>query len=433
MRRVLKMKKIALLLLVFLYTLSLFSVCMCALAEETQPPEPGIYSPHAKYMLMVDVQSDTVMYEANADATFSPGGLTKILTAITAIENYGDLSKKITVKKGYYEKYNYKDGNIGLKYDEVMSAKNMIEGLLLYDAGDCAYALAHNIGYKKFIKSMNDIAKKAGATNSAFSNPDGCEDDNHKTTLRDMYLITKYAMQNEFFSEVFGADRIEIGATNKSDIRILFNKNQFLSNYYSLDNFNPNINGAKSYTNSNEDCGIVANYKTPSNDILILCAKSDIESPIVYAYDDVEYLIKYATENYSKHTLLAAEEFVSEVNVPNAKGKKRLLLVNEKEIRTVLENNHDASKLQTKTIVNEKIRAPIKKGDVLGKTEIYYGDKKCGSSNLLAYSDVESSFFVYMGYIGGIIFGSFYFKLIIIAFIAVFAIRAININKGKRK
>ena len=130
--------------------------------EEKKEEKPKEYLPHSKYMLAVDLNSGLFTYEKNSDESFKPGALVKILTAITVLENVKDINKKVTVPEGILEDYNYDCGNIGLRYGEILSVRTLLEAMLIYDAGDCALALAHTTGesYEKFIALMNDTAKK---------------------------------------------------------------------------------------------------------------------------------------------------------------------------------------------------------------------------------------------------------------------------------
>ena len=171
----------------------------------------------AKAYILMDADTGRVLYEKNADKQFNPGGLVKILTAITAIELCDDLTKKVTVEEGVLENFDYEMSNIGLIYGETLSVQTLLKAMMVYDAGDCALVLANEVGksYSEFIDSMNAIAKKAGAQNSKFTDPAGCGDKDQETTLNDMYKISKYAMKNAAFVKIAKDDYIEIAPTNK--------------------------------------------------------------------------------------------------------------------------------------------------------------------------------------------------------------------------
>lgn len=400
--------------------------------EETQK---STYSYHSKYMLLADLGSDLVLYEKNCEDEIAPSGFAKILTAITVLEQCSDITKKVTVKDGILKDYNYNNRNIGLKYGEKISIEDLLKAMLVYDAGDCAIALAHSVGdsYESFVDKMNETAKNAGAQNSSFVHPSGFNAKGQKTSLMDMYYITKYALKNKTFAEFVSLDRIEIKPTNKhSESRILFNTNQFITTYYSLDHYNANVYGVKSYYNDTENCGVIAKYNDLQNNLLVLCAGADTIEGNSYAYNDASHLISYAKENYTQVNVVNKERFMAEVDIANGKNAPRLLLVTQDRIKTMLPTNYDSELLEIKTQTKDEIYAPIKKGDVLGKTTVYYDGKKCGEVNLLAYSDIEKSNIVFIGKKLSLIFESVYFKLIVALIIFAFIYKLLD-NKKKAK
>lgn len=442
------MRKLLYLIMLTIYISVNIGFCVNAIAEnsetkkasvsenkETDEEKPQKYSPRSNLMLMVDMDSGLIMYEKNADEHFSPGSLAKILTAITALENCDNITKTVTIENGILENYDYDNGNIGLKYGENISIKNMIEAMLINDAGDCALAIAHSVGksYDEFVAAMNETAEKAGAKSSRFINPAGFDEKGQKTTLRDMYYITEYALKNDIFAKIVDTERIEIGPTNKyDDSRILFNTNQFITTYYSLNHYNANMHGVKGYYNTSKDCGMIAKYKDLQNNLLILCAESEHENGNSYAYNDVEYMLNVAKENFTQVSLVGKEEFVSEIEMPNGKNAGRLLLISEDAIKAKLPVDYDKSKIERKTELENKILAPIKKGEVLGTISVYYNGEKCGESKLLAYSDIEKSTINHIKYRLSMIVGSGYFKAAVIILILIFIIRAVQLNRKKK-
>lgn len=433
------MKKIIPAIILTLCTISSCFFGNIAFAEPDNEKETKktTYSPHSKYMLMADLGSDLVLYEKNCVDKIAPSGFAKILTAITVLEQCDDITKKVSIKDGILKDYNYNNRNIGLKYGEKISIEDMLKAMLVYDAGDCAIALAHSVGesYDSFVDKMNETAKNAGAENSSFVHPAGFEVKGQKTTLMDMYYITKYALKNKTFAKIVSLDRIEIKPTNKySESRILFNTNQFITTYYSLDHYNANVYGVKSYYNDAENCGVIAKYNDLQNNLLVLCAGADTKEGNSFAYNDAKHMITYAKENFTQVNVVNKEQFMAEVEIPNGKDAERLLLVSEDRIKTMLPINYDANLLEIKTETKDKIYAPIKKGDVLGKTTVYYDGKKCGEVNLLAYSEIEKSTIVYIGKKLSLVFASVYFKLIVGIFIIAFVYKLLdNRKQAKRK
>jgi len=398
--------------------------------------EPKEYTPTSDYMLIIDLDSSRILYDDDSEKEFNPGSLVKILTAITAIENCSDLSKKIYASQPILDNYDYDThGNIGLGYGEKITVRNMIEAMLITDAGDCAITIAHNTGksYDEFIRLMNETAKKAGAQNSTFTDPAGIEQKHQKTTLSDMAKIVQYALKNPTFSSMISKEKIEIPKTNKtSGPRIIYNRNNFVSKYYSTNYYNPDIKCAKNYYNNPDDCGIIALYQNSVNNILLLCAKSKFTYTNL-AYDDINYLIDYTNKNFKQVTLISQNEFVYEVGINNGYNSDRVLLVSSTPVTVKLENDYDSSEITRKIKLNGSISAPVKKGQFLGTATIYYKDEKCGEAKLISYSDIEKSNITYIKYKLKSIVDSWYFKLFIVIILIVFIYKVIKVNKGKKK
>lgn len=407
--------------------------------DKDEEDEEEVYMPASRQMLAVDLNNDLILFNQNEDEIINPGSLVKIATAITAIDLCkGEIKKKVTVPDDALENYSRSDGNVGLLAGEVLTIEELIECMLLADAGDCAFALARITAksYDEFIDAMNETAKNAGAEKTVFTDPTGCESENQKTTLSDMYLITKYALQNEKFASIVKTNGIEIAANktyNKK--RYIFNTNQFVCKYYSDMHYNPYMEGVKGYVNSDDDCGMIAKYTVGNTNLLLLCSESYIEDNLNYSYNDIEYLIEYVNETYTETVIVKKEEFIHEVKLNNAKDTNRILLASSNATRALLPLYYDRNKITKEITVDDNITAPIKKGEVLGKMVVYYDGTKCGESDLVAYNDVESSMTEYLKQKIDTLISSWYFKTAVAVCISAFVILTVirNVNKKKSK
>ena len=404
------MKKIILCFIIAIYTLTSSFSCFCAPSgekaektaadekEEKPKKESGTdknYVPHADYMLLCDVESGFRIYSKGSKKVINPYGLTKILTAITVIENQKDINKEITVPKNILKDYDYSYGNISLASGEKISIKNLLYALIMQDAGDCAIALAHTTGksYDEFIKLMNETAKKIGAESSVFTEPAGFNKSPQKTTLEDMAKITSYALKNPIFSEIAKTQRYEIPSNNICKYpRVFFSKNYFLTRFYSEDYFNTRVSGVKGYYKDNEDTGLVIRYTKGNDDLLVLTAKADYIDGTNYAYEDTLYLLKKGEDYFTKERLIKKEEFVCETELKNAKGTNRVLIVAMNDIVAKLPQKYNKKLITREIKLRDNIEAPLKKYEELGTLHIYYDGFEVGSAQLASYSEIEKSF-----------------------------------------
>ncbi len=164
--------------------------------------------------LLMDLDTETLLYSKNIDKKYYPASITKILTVLLAVEN-SSMDEIVT----FSEDSIYKTGGSGIARDvgEKMTMEECLYAVMLESANECAYAVAEHIAgsLNKFVKMMNDRAKKIGCTASHFVNPNGLPDKKHYVTARDMALIAKEAYANETFRLFCGTKRYTIQPTNK--------------------------------------------------------------------------------------------------------------------------------------------------------------------------------------------------------------------------
>jgi D-alanyl-D-alanine carboxypeptidase (penicillin-binding protein 5/6) len=150
---------------------------------------------------LIDVQSGRILWSKAGDKRLRIASLTKIMTAIIAIE-HGDLSDMITVSAQAYAK---EGSSIYLQLGQQMSLHHMLYGMMLRSGNDAATAIAEHIGgsIEGFSILMNEKAQLLGMYDSHFGNPTGLDDvKDHFSTAHDMALLTAYALQNPVFQEI---------------------------------------------------------------------------------------------------------------------------------------------------------------------------------------------------------------------------------------
>lgn len=216
------------LLTIFLTVLvSLTTITSVNLQVDAKALQKDFFSSSAE--IIMESASKRVLYSNNANEKKYMASTTKILTAITVIEN-ANLNTLIVVDK---KTTGIEGSSIYLKEGEKLTVKDLLYGLMLRSGNDCAETLAHHVSgsNEKFAILMNETAKKAGATNSNFVNPHGLHDDNHYTTAYDLALISSYAIKNPVFKEIVSTKKTTIPHTTNEYDRVLINKNKMLSTF----------------------------------------------------------------------------------------------------------------------------------------------------------------------------------------------------------
>lgn len=187
----------------------------------------------SKAEAVMEVLSGRILSERNADEKLPMASTTKIVTAITVIDNF-DTERVIVVPK---QCVGTEGSSIYLKEGEKYKIIDLLYGLMLRSGNDAAETLAVVLSgsIKEFAALMNKTAEKAGATNSSFINPHGLSEENHYTTARDLAAITCYAMKNATFKKIVSAKKHVAKELVSGEKRVWINKNKMLFNFEGAD------------------------------------------------------------------------------------------------------------------------------------------------------------------------------------------------------
>lgn len=159
---------------------------------------PKVFSEAA---ILIDAKSGQTIYGKNENKRMNPASITKIATAIYAIEN-GDLSDDVVISETATK---VEGTTVFLEPGEVVTLKKLIIGMIVNSGNDAALAIAEHIdgSLANFEKHFNAYLQDyIGVNNTHFENPHGLYGENHYSTAHDMAKITKYAMENETFRSI---------------------------------------------------------------------------------------------------------------------------------------------------------------------------------------------------------------------------------------
>jgi len=163
---------------------------------------------------LFDIDEKEVMFAQGMNEKAYPASITKIMTAILAIK-YGDMNETVSISQSAVT---LEEGSqvCGFQVGDIVSMDELFHGLLVYSGNDAAMAIAENIGgsIENFVEMMNEETKRIGATNTHFVNPSGLHDDDHYTTVYDIYLMLNEALNYEYF-----VDTMQLGSYSLSYTR----------------------------------------------------------------------------------------------------------------------------------------------------------------------------------------------------------------------
>ncbi|WP_051280650.1 D-alanyl-D-alanine carboxypeptidase family protein [Anaerovorax odorimutans] len=341
----------------------------------------------AQAAVLIDANTGQVLYDKNMNEKMYPASTTKIITSILALENL-DLSKTMVID----EDTPYTEGaRIYLLEGEEILTEQVLKAMLIESANDAAVALAKEVAgnIPDFAKMMNKRAKELGAKNSNFVNPNGLYEDEHVSTAYDLAMIAKYAMQNKVFREIVLTYRYIIPATNKQDTRYLYNPNRLIYDEITKVNVNGTIRPAK-YDGAT---GIKTGYTPEAGGCLVSSAKrgdTELISVVLHStnrFGDSIALLDYGFGNYKSTKAMEKGTALGEVKVKKgADSKVDVVLAQDAYVTIPIEASEKI--VNKKIILDEKVTAPISKGQKVGIVEIYEGDKLVGKADAVANSKV---------------------------------------------
>ena len=162
----------------------------------------GIELPEYEEGLLMDISSRTTLYAQDALARVYPASITKLVTAILALE-HGGLDQTVTITDADLD-LEWGSQVCGFMPGDKLTMNQLLHCLLVYSGNDAANAIASHVGgsIPAFVDMMNEYARSLGCTGTHFVNPHGLQDENHYTTPYDIYLLLKEAAKYPSFTEI---------------------------------------------------------------------------------------------------------------------------------------------------------------------------------------------------------------------------------------
>lgn len=265
------------------------------------PPTAAAVPPisvRAQGAALIDVTSGRVLYSKNGDEPMRIASLTKVMTAIIAIEN-GNLSDEVKISRRAAGK---EGSSLYLKVGETMSLHHLLYGLMLRSGNDAATAIAEHVGgsVEGFVYLMNEKARWLGMDHTTFSNPSGLDEaGGNFASAIDMAKLMAYALHNQVFQEIGKTKVKRVPNPNGTGNYVWANKNKMLSIY-------PGADGGKTgYTKLAKRCLISS--ATRDGQQLAVVTLNDPDDWIDHAK-----LFNYGFEHYPLSVLAEQGEQVGE-------------------------------------------------------------------------------------------------------------------------
>lgn len=359
----------------------------------------------APNLILANTDTGRILYERNADEKIYPASVTKLMTAIIVVEEC-KLSDMVTVSEKAVKSVPFGYVNANLRAGENLTIENLLNAMLIPSANDAANALAEHVGgsIENFAEKMNSRARELGCTGTNFTNPSGLHEENHYTTTRDLLLIAKEAIEKTTIKTIIGKTTYTLPKSNKYNKtnRILTTTNYMrrkeLTKYYY-----PYCIGAKTgYTGQAKNC--VIEYASKDNVNLIAIVMGENSKIKGTKFLDAKQMFEYGFSKYENKQVVKKDEVFETITIPNGtKETRNLETLYKSDINIIVNKDNNVEIIDWKNSENDnsdeyivkkveysRIKAPIQKGEIIGKVTYKYDGIEY-SSNIIANGNVEES------------------------------------------
>lgn len=312
--------------------------------------------------IIIDQKTGRVFYEKNAHEPRRIASITKIMTAILAIES-GKMDETVTVSNNATR---VEGSSVYLKPGEKIKLRDLVYGLMLRSGNDAAYAIAEYVGgsVEGFVFLMNEKAKQLGMKNTHFANPHGLDDhEDHFSSAYDMAILTKYAMENEQFREISSTKVYRTPDPKGNWDRIWRNKNKLVTGLYKY-----STGGKTGYTKRAKRTLV----STASKDGMDLIAVT-LNTPSSTDWDEHIRMFEYVFDHYQYESIIKN----GKIKKIEDKVYKNHAYLDRDFIYPIKRNEKEQFEINYRLIKPKKEwrKKEDEIPEIIGKTEIYFKDQ----------------------------------------------------------
>lgn len=335
-----------------------FSILCLVLSFSFGAPVAAFSGVSAESAVLMEQSSGKVLYAKNPHQRMKIASITKIMTAILAIES-GKMNKTVTISETAVQT---EGSALYLKPGQKIKLEDLVYGLMLRSGNDAAQAIAEAVGgsIEGFVYMMNQKAEEIGMENTRFSNPHGLDgkDMEHYSSAYDMALLTKYAMQNPLYQKISGTEVYRAPNSEESWDYVWKNKNKLLTSLYEYST------GGKTGFTKKAGRTLVSTASKDGMDLIAVTIRDGDD------WNDHMNLFNFAFEEYEMKDLLQ-EGSIDEINKEPYKGHVYI----KNEFSYPLQEEEQGSVTVKYKIYTDK---ELENKEKVGVAEVYLGKEKIG-------------------------------------------------------
>lgn len=343
--------------------------------------EEIVLAQNAKSAILMESSTGTIIYEKNPHEKYSPASMTKIMTMLLIIENIENGVLKWDDMVTVSENASKMGGSqILLETGEKMNVRDLFKGIAIASGNDASVALAEEIygTQENFVSMMNKRAKELGLKNTNFKNVHGLDAANHYTSAYDMAIMARELVKHEKV--------LEYTSIYEDYLRIDSPRKVWLVNTNKLVRFYDGVDGLKTgYTSDAGYCLTATAKKNKMRVIAIVMGEPDSK----VRNKEISEMLNYAFAQYDLEYLLSTNSVIGKIEID--KGNKKNVNVVPVEDVTILHKKTDNKKTSTYEVKLDLVKAPVKKGDVIGKLIIKEDEKITRETSVTVSEDIKKA------------------------------------------
>ncbi|MBQ9182060.1 MAG: D-alanyl-D-alanine carboxypeptidase [Bacilli bacterium] len=338
-------------------------------------------APSAGSAILIEASTGEIIYEKNSHEKLAPASMTKMMSMLLIIENIenGTISwdDKVVASKRASD---MGGSQILLEENEEMSVSDLFKGIAVASGNDAVVAMAEKIGgtVENFVEMMNKRAKELNLSDTNFKNPHGLDEENHYSSAHDMAMIAKELVKHKKV--------LEYTSIYEDYLREGTDRKLWLVNTNKLVRFYNGVDGLK--TGYTKTAGYCLTATATKNDIrFIAVAMNEPDSKTRNA--EITSMLDYGFAQYKSTKLLSKDEIIKEAEVDTGKTKYAKVVPIE-DVYVVRKNTEKDGKVTYDVKLN-KIKAPVKKGEIVGQIIVKLNNKEYKKIDLTVKEQIKKA------------------------------------------
>ena len=353
---------------------------------------------NAKSAILMDYDSEKILFEIDADLQIYPASMTKIMTSIIAFDllkqNKISLDDKVVVSENAWRLSQSGYSSMFIMINDEVSVEDLLRGIIVASGNDACVALAEGIAgsEENFVDMMNEKAEEIGMTSTNFANSSGINDPDNYSTVRDIAIMSKYLIKNyPDFYQLYAEKSFTWDRTGGEPIK-QGNRNGLLYK-------NVGVDGIKTGYLAVEKYSLASSMKKDQR--RLISVGSGFENKSLRTSQSLK-LLNWGYRNYNTYQISKKNETIFKIK--SWLGKDTFINGQTKNDLFITLPKKDSRNLKVVLEYNGPVKAPIKKDEQIATINVYIKDEKIESIPVYSFNEIEKvnflkSLFISLNYL----------------------------------